>query len=139
MLIGEYYHSIDEKGRIMVPVKFRNDFSGKIYVTRGLDGCLFVFGEKEWQELYERIKSLKMSDATPVIRFLWNGAAETECDKQGRILIPQNLREFAGLTKEAVFAGSATRAEIWNKEKWLSYEAELKSDNIADIMSRIGL
>ena len=109
MLIGEYYHSIDEKGRIMVPVKFRNDFAGKIYVTRGLDGCLFVFGEKEWNELSERIKSLKMADATPVIRFFWNGASETECDKQGRILIPQNLREYAGLTKDAVFAGSATR------------------------------
>ena len=117
MLIGEYYHSIDEKGRIMVPVKFRNDFAGKIYVTRGLDGCLFVFGEKEWNELSERIKSLKMADATPVIRFFWNGASETECDKQGRILIPQNLSEYAGLNKDTVFAGSATRAEIFDKEK----------------------
>ncbi len=139
MLIGEYYHSIDEKGRIMVPVKFRNDFAGKIYVTRGLDGCLFVFGEKEWNELSERIKSLKMADATPVIRFFWNGASETECDKQGRILIPQNLREYAGLTKDAVFAGSATRAEIWDKEKWTGYEKNLVSDNIGEIMSKIGL
>ncbi|MBQ2945765.1 MAG: division/cell wall cluster transcriptional repressor MraZ [Clostridia bacterium] len=139
MLIGEYYHSIDEKGRIMVPVKFRNDFAGKVYITRGLDKCLFVFGEREWNDLYERIKALKMSDATPVIRFLWNGAAEAEFDKQGRILIPQNLREYAGLSKDAVFAGSATRAEIWDKEKWSEYEQTLKSDNIAEIMSKIGL
>ncbi len=139
MLIGEYYHNIDEKGRIMVPVKFRSDFAGKVYITRGLDQCLFVFGEAEWRELYTRIKSLKMSDATPVIRFLWNGACEAEFDKQGRILIPQNLREYAGLSKEAVFAGSATRAEIWDKAKWNAYETKLKSDKIAEIMSQIGL
>ena len=139
MLIGEYYHNIDEKGRIMVPVKFRSNFAGKVYITRGLDECLFVFGETEWNALYERIKSLKLSDATPVIRFLWNGAAEAEFDKQGRILIPQNLREYAGLSKEAVFAGSATRAEIWDKEKWNGYEQKLRSENIAEIMSQIGL
>lgn len=139
MLMGEYYHNLDEKGRIMVPAKFRSDFDGKVYITRGLDNCLFVFGEKEWQDLYERIKSLNISDASPVIRFFWNGACEAEFDKQGRILIPQNLREYARLKKEAVFAGAATRAEIWDKEMWAQYEQKLTSEKIAGIMSAIGL
>ena len=125
MLFGEYYHNIDAKGRMIFPAKLRAEIGDKFYVTRWLDNCLVAFSEKEFMAVCERIKSQAMSRSSDVQRILFSNACEVECDKQGRILIPANLRAKAGLVKDVVVIGVLNRAEIWDKDKW-----EEKSNSI---------
>ena len=143
MLIGEYEHSIDTKGRLIMPSKLKEDIGEKFVVTKGLDGCLFVYSEKEWKTFEEKLRTFPLTnkDARALMRFFLAGAMECEIDKQGRFLIPGNLREFATLEKEVVIIGVLNKIEIWSKDKWQKYsEEENKSaDEIAEKMSNLGI
>ena len=143
MLIGEYEHSLDTKGRLILPAKIREDLGEKFIVTKGLDGCLFGFSKNEWNSFEEKLKTLPLTnkDARDFVRFFLSGAIECEIDKQGRFLIASNLREYAELEKEAVIIGVGTRIEIWNKDKWKAYNSEenLSADQIAENMANLGM
>src|SRR5690606_32735265 len=117
MFMGEYQHSIDEKGRIIVPAKFRDSLGQSFVVTRGMDNCLFVYPDKEWSVMEQKLKALPLmkSEARAFTRFFLAGATECELDKQGRVNIPSNLREHAKLDKECVVIGVGSRVEIWSK------------------------
>lgn len=120
MFMGEYSHSIDEKGRLIIPSKFRDELGETFVLTRGLDGCLYVYPQPEWNKLEAKLRALPLTNknARTITRFLVSGAAACELDRQGRISVPQALREYAGLTKEVVLTGSIERIEIWDKAKW---------------------
>ena len=141
MLIGEYEHTLDAKGRISMPAKLRRDMGEAFVLTKGLDGCLFAFSQNEWMNFETKLKSLPLSDknARNFVRFFLAGATECEIDKQGRFLIPSNLREAAHLEKEAVIIGVGTRLEIWNKETWASKDEEISADEIAENMTMLGI
>lgn len=142
MFMGEYNHSIDTKGRLIVPAKFRDVLGDSFVVTKGLDGCLFVYPDSEWNAFEEKLKTLPLTNknARQFTRFFLAGAATCEVDKQGRILIPQVLREFAGLEKDVVLVGVGTRIEIWSKEQWdesiNGYDADM--DDVAENMANLG-
>lgn len=142
MFMGEYNHSIDTKGRLIVPAKFRDVLGDSFVVTKGLDGCLFVYPDSEWNVFEEKLKTLPLTNknARQFTRFFLAGAASCEVDKQGRILIPQVLREFAGLEKDVVLVGVGTRIEIWSKEQWdesiNGYDADM--DDVAENMANLG-
>jgi MraZ protein len=139
MLIGEYQHNFDPKGRVIVPAKFREDLGDCFYVTKGLDGCLFVLSPAEWTRLQEKIGSMPISKSRGLQRFFFSGAVEAVPDKQGRILIPQTLRVYAGLTKDVTFIGASSRAEIWDTETWQKFNSTLTQDNIAEAMDLLQL
>lgn len=142
MFIGEYQHTIDPKGRVIMPAKFRDDLGDKFIITKGLDNCLFVFPQEEWQSFEKKLRSLPLTsrDARAFTRFFFSGAIECELDKQGRILIPANLRDYAELDKDLVIVGVSSRVEIWSKEKWNAYNEEnLDHDDIAEKMAELGI
>lgn len=141
MFMGEYNHTIDAKGRLIVPSKFRDALGDEFVITKGLDGCLFVYDNKEWTAFEEKLKSLPLTnkDARQFVRFFLAGAANVEVDKQGRILVPANLREFAKLSKDVVLVGVASRIEIWSKEIWESSESFDDMEEIAEHMADLGL
>ena len=143
MLIGEYEHSLDVKGRLIMPAKIREDIGEKFIITKGLDGCLFGFSKNEWNNFEEKLKTLPLTNknARDFVRFFLSGAIECEIDKQGRFLIASNLREYANLEREAVITGVGTRIEIWNKDKWKAYNSEenLSADQIAENMANLGM
>ena len=143
MFIGEYNHTIDSKGRLIVPSKFREELGDEFVVTKGLDGCLFVYPMEEWTVFTNKLKELPLTkkDARAFSRFFLAGAASCEVDRQGRILIPAVLREFAGLEKEAVLVGVSSRIEIWSKENWekASDVGVDDMDNIAEHMEDLGI
>ncbi len=123
MFIGEYQHSIDDKGRVIMPSKFREDLGDKFFITKGMDNCLFVFPQEEWDRIDEKITALQLADkrARGLSRLFYSGAIDGSLDKQGRTLLPNNLREYAGITKDVVIIGVSKRVEIWDKEKWEEY------------------
>lgn len=140
MFMGEYNHTIDTKGRIIIPSKFREALGEQFVVTLGLDGCLFVYPNEEWMNFVAQLKSLPGSkEARQMQRYFMAGAADCEVDKQGRILIPNKLREHAGLEKDIVFVGVLSKIEIWSKEKWDSNNDYDDMDQIAEHMSEFGL
>lgn len=141
MLVGEYEHSLDAKGRIIMPAKFREDIGDKFIVTKGLDGCLFAFSISEWEKFEEKLSTLPISnkDARIFSRFFFAGAIDCELDKQGRFLISSNLREFAGFNKDVVIIGMNSRIEIWSKEKWNETNNSLSADAIAEKMEMLGI
>ena len=143
MLIGEYEHSLDVKGRMILPAKIREDMGEKFIVTKGLDGCLFGFSQTEWTNFEEKLKTLPLTNknARDFVRFFLSGAIECEIDKQGRFLIASNLREYATLEKDAIIIGVGTRIEIWNKEKWKTYNSSenISADEIAENMTMLGI
>ncbi|NLZ93445.1 MAG: division/cell wall cluster transcriptional repressor MraZ [Firmicutes bacterium] len=126
MFMGEYQHTIDSKGRLIMPAKFREELGDSFVLTRGLDNCLFVYPLPEWTALEQKLKALPFtrSDARAFTRFFFSGAAECELDKQGRVLIPNNLREHAKLQKDVVVIGVSSRVEIWSAEVWQQYSEE---------------
>lgn len=137
MLIGQYQHNIDAKNRVIVPAKFREDLGERFYVTKGLDGCLFVLSEEGWKKLQDKIVAMPMSKARQLQRFFFSGAAEVEPDKQGRILIPQPLRDYASIEKDVTFIGTGDRAEIWSTESWTQFNDNLTEDSIAEAMDAL--
>ncbi len=120
MFLGEFSHTIDDKGRLTLPSKFRAELAGGLVVTRGIDQCLFAFPLDEWQNLAHKVSSLPLteSQAREFRRLLFSGASDDVPDKQGRVLIPQYLREYAGLNGEVIVAGLNTHIEIWNPDAW---------------------
>ena len=142
MFMGEYNHTIDAKGRLIVPAKFREILGDNFIVTKGLDGCLFVYPNDEWTRVEEKLKSLPRTNknARQFTRFFLAGAAACEVDKQGRILLPQVLREFASLEKDVVLVGVASRIEIWSRERWdesmNTYDGDM--DEVAENMESLG-
>jgi MraZ protein len=139
MLIGEYQHNIDPKGRVIVPAKFREDLGDSFYITKGLDGCLFVLSLDGWTKLQEKVSAMPISKARGLQRFFFSGAVEAEPDRQGRILIPQPLRDYAGLEKDVTFIGASNRAELWNTEHWSSFNSTLTQESIAQAMDELEL
>ncbi|MHB1314413.1 MAG: division/cell wall cluster transcriptional repressor MraZ [Christensenellales bacterium] len=126
MLIGEYQHTMDQKGRVFVPVKFREDLGEKFIITRGIGGCLFGLSQQEWVLFSQKLRALPLTDPDVLsfVRLFFAGATECDMDKQGRILLPANLREMAGLDKEVVITGVLSRIEIWAKDQWDDYNRE---------------
>jgi MraZ protein len=143
MFIGEYRHTIDEKGRMAIPSKMRRDLGSGAVVTRGIDNCLWVFPKKEWQDLAEKLSSLPLSDANSraFSRLMLAGAMEVEFDSQGRALIPGYLRSYAGLSKNVIIAGLYNRLEIWNENEWKTYKdkTEKATEQIAKHMADLGI
>ena len=141
MFMGEYNHTIDAKGRLIVPSKFREILGDAFVVTKGLDGCLFVYDNEEWKLFEEKLRALPITnkEARQFVRFFLAGATEAEVDKQGRILIPNVLREFAELTKDVVLVGVGSRIEIWGKERFENEAVFEDMDEIAEHMADLGL
>jgi len=143
MLLGEYKHNLDTKGRVAIPAKFRDKFISGAIVTRGLDRCLFVFGKAEWETLAQKIISLPLaqSDSRAFARLMLSGATDVELDSQGRILLPDSLRSYAGLKKEIVVTGMYTRVELWDADTWNAYKTKTEgaADEIAEKLSEIGI
>ena len=137
-LTGQYQHSIDAKGRVFIPAKLREELGETFYVTMGMDSCLSVYSDASWAKFTEKFESLPYTK-TKAMRPLFANAAKCEPDSQGRILLPQKLRAYAGLDKDVVIIGVSNRAEIWNAERWAALEAEeLNPENLAAVMEELG-
>lgn len=143
MFIGEYSHSVDVKKRLAVPSKFRKDLGKTVVVTRGLDHCLFIYPMREWRELAQKLGTMPIGEATTrsFVRLMLAGAVDVTADAQGRILIPDYLKEYAGLTKEVIIAGLFNRLEVWDETKWDQYKkrAEKNTDQIAENLGKLGV
>lgn len=141
MFMGEYRHSIDPKGRLIIPSKFREELGESFIVTKGLDQCLFVYTEYEWNNFTRKLKTLPLAkkDARKFTRFFLAGALEAQLDKQGRILIPANLREYANISKEVITIGVSDRIEIWSKENWEQYydEDDFDASELAESLQEL--
>lgn len=141
MFMSEYKHTVDAKGRLIIPAKFREELGENFVLTRGLDGCLFVFPQKEWEVFEMKLRQLPVTfnkEARQYVRFFTTGATVSQLDKQGRVLIPQTLKEFADLKKEAVIAGSLNKLEIWSKERWDETNSFDNMDEIAGNLQALG-
>ncbi|MBI4094498.1 MAG: division/cell wall cluster transcriptional repressor MraZ [Candidatus Liptonbacteria bacterium] len=143
MLLGEFKHNLDTKGRVAIPAKFREKLTAGAIITRGLDNCLFVFALAEWQALAEKLVSLPLAQANSraFARLMLAGAMDVGLDAQGRILIPDYLRAYAGLGKQAVVAGLYNRIEVWNADAWERYKQKTEgaSDEIAEKLGELGI
>lgn len=143
MFIGEYSYSIDDKGRLAVPKKFRTALSKGAVVTKGLDNCLFLYTKNEWEKLALKLSALPFApaNARAISRHMLAAAMDVKVDKQGRISLPEYLREFAGFKKEVVVAGLYSRLELWDKAKWRIYKnkTEKASNQIAEQMGELGV
>ena len=143
MLIGEYEHSLDVKGRLIMPAKLREDIGDNFIITKGLDGCLFGFSLNEWTQFEEKLKSLPLTNknARDFVRFFLSGAVNSEIDKQGRFLVASNLREYASMEKEVVIIGVGTRIEFWSKDNWKKYNSSdnISADELAENMTMLGI
>ena len=141
MFMSEYNHTVDAKGRLIIPSKFREILGEEFVISKGMDGCLFVYANEDWKAFEQKLTSLPLinKEARQFARFFLAGAAQVEVDKQGRILLPANLREFAGLDKDVVLVGVGSRIEIWRKEKWDNAVDDENMDAIASAMEALGL
>lgn len=143
MFIGEYSHNLDEKGRLAIPKKLRTELEGGAVVTRGLDDCLFLYTKKEWEKLAEKLASLPFAQANTraFARLMLAGAMDVEMDKQGRVVVPEYLRKYAGIGKEVIVAGLYNRLEFWDKATWAEYKkrTEAESAQIAEQMGELGI
>lgn len=143
MFIGEYHHVVDDKGRLALPVKFREELGRAVVVTRGLDTCLFVYTQPEWNELAQRLSKLPLAKANTraFARLMLAGAMELEVDKQGRVIVPDYLRAYAGLKKKVTVAGLFNRLELWNEATWTKYQAgtERHAGDIAEALGELGV
>lgn len=143
MFLGEYTHSIDVKGRVAVPAKFRDKLTAGAIITRGLDQCLFIFTATEWEALAQKLIALPLAQANSraFVRLMMAGAANVDIDAQGRVLVPEYLRNYAHLKKEAVLTGLYNRIEVWDRESWERYKqrTEGASDEIAEKLGELGI
>ena len=140
MFMGEYNHTIDAKGRLIIPSRFRDELGENFVLTRGLDGCLSIYSQESWKAFEQKLSSLPLAskEARTFTRFFVSGAAPCELDKQGRILVPATLREYAGLEKDVILAGNLDRIEIWSKERWTENNDYEDMDAIAKGLQDIG-
>jgi MraZ protein len=143
MFIGEYNHNLDEKGRLAIPVKFREDLKGGAVVTKGLDGCLFLYSITEWKLLADKLSHLSINQANTraFARLMLAGAMDVSLDKQGRIMIPDYLRKYVNLSKKVIINGLYNRLEIWDEETWEEYKKKTEADSqqIAEQLGEIGI
>jgi len=143
MLIGEYTHTLDPKKRLSLPSKFRKEMGKKVVVTRGLDKCLFIYGVKQWELISEKIAELSIgqADSRGFNRFMLSGAVETDVDAAGRILVPDFLKDFAGLKGKVIVTGVHTRIEVWDEKAWNEYKGriEKQADVLAEKLGEIGV
>lgn len=139
MLGGFYTHTIDDKGRVIMPAKLKSELGQEFVVTRGLDNCLFVMSLNEWAAFEQKLNNAPTSKARWVQRFFFSGLAQISVDKQGRIQIPAHLREYAGLDTQAVIIGNGARVEIWSKERWSALDSDMDSGSIAAAMDEMSL
>ena len=143
MLLGEFQHNLDTKGRMAIPAKFRDKLTAGAIITRGIDNCLFVFANPEWEALAAKLIALPLAQANSraFVRLMLAGATDVEVDNQGRILVPDYLRKYAGLKKEVVVAGLYNRIELWDKATWVAYKAktESSSEAIAEQLGELGI
>lgn len=143
MFIGEFQHSLDDKSRLAIPVKFRAELKTGAVVTRGLDSCLFVFTKTEWKKLAEKLINLPLTQANSraFARLMLSGAMDVKLDSQGRIIVPDYLQKFAGLKKKIVVTGLYSRLEIWDEDRWQVYkqQTEANSNDIAEKMGELGI
>lgn len=141
MFMGRYNHTIDPKGRLSIPSKYRETLGEEFVVSKGMDGCLFVYASDDWKVFEEKLASLPLinAEARQFARFFLSGAQYVTVDKQGRILMPQDLREFAGLEKDVVLAGMGGRIEIWSLDKWNDTSEQVDINKISEGMLSLGL
>ena len=141
--MGEYMHSIDAKGRVILPADFRAELGDTFIVTKGLDGCLFIYAQSEWEQLSEKLRQLPLAktEARAFVRFFFAGARQVELDKQGRFLVPATLRQHASLQKDVVLIGVSSRIEVWSKEEWLKYNEDINPavSAIAETLADLGI
>ncbi|MEA4847060.1 MAG: division/cell wall cluster transcriptional repressor MraZ [Clostridiaceae bacterium] len=143
MFIGEYNHTLDPKNRVIMPSKFREKLGDSFVMTKGLDNCLFIYSSQEWSIVEDKLKSLPMTnkDARAFVRFFFAGACECDLDKQGRMVVPNYLKDYANIDKELVIIGVSTRIEIWSKEEWNKFnnDANISYEDVAEKMSQLGI
>lgn len=141
MFLGEYSHLLDAKSRVILPSKFREGLGKAFIITKSLDKCLLVYTREEWEIINEKVSRLPSADkqVRGFLRYFFGGAAFIEPDSQGRFLIPQNLREYAGITKELVSVGVSNRIEIWSREEWSAMDAAAPGEDIAEKMAALGI
>lgn len=141
MFMCEYNHTVDSKGRLIVPAKFREVLGEEFVVCKGLDKCLYVYSNSDWDAFAQQLASLPLTnkDARKFVRFFLSGASNVEVDKQGRILVPPSLRTYADLEKDVVLAGAGHRIEIWSKERWEGESFDDDMDDIAETMDKLGI
>jgi MraZ protein len=143
MLLGEYQHNLDIKGRVAIPAKFREKLNAGAIITRGIDNCLFVFANAEWDTLAKKLIALPLAQANSraFVRLMLAGASDVELDNQGRILIPDYLRVYAGLKKNVIVAGLYNRVELWDEAAWTTYKkkTESSSEEIAEKLGELGI
>ena len=143
MLIGEHLHTLDPKKRLSLPAKFRKELGKKVVVTRGLDQCLFMYSLGAWREIMQRLEKLPVgqSNTRGITRFILAGATEAEVDEAGRILLPEYLKEFAGLKQSVVLAGVADRVEIWDEVLWQGYKTKIEkgAEGMAEALGDLGM
>jgi len=143
MILGEFKHTLDIKGRLAVPAKFREKLGAGAIITRGLDKCLFIFGANEWESLVQKLVNLPLAQANSraFVRLMLAGASDAKVDAQGRILVPDYLRKYAGLKKQAVVTGLYNRMEVWDEAEWQAYKqkTEASSDEIAEKLGELGI
>jgi MraZ protein len=143
MFLGEFSHALDEKGRLTIPARFRDELAGGLVITRGIDHCLSVYPRQGWNDLAERIAQLPLSqrNARNFSRLMFSGAADFIPDRQGRVLIPQALRDYAGLDSEAIIIGLYDKLEIWGPDNWTMVRAEVEEnpESIAEQLQELGI
>lgn len=143
MLIGEYRHTLDAKGRVIIPSKFRDELKDNFIITKGLDNCLFIYPQSEWIKIEDKLKELPLTnrDVRSFVRTFYSGAVDESLDKQGRVVIPQSLRDHASIEKDVVIIGVSTRVEIWSTENWDNYNDSLglSYEDIAEKMQELGI
>lgn len=138
MYIGEYFHNIDEKGRINFPSKFRDELGNQFVLTKGLDGCLSAYSMDEWEAISEKVAGLPQAKARDLKRFMFSSASIVCADKQGRILVNFSLKQHANLLKDVAIIGASDHVEVWNKDAWLERNNSISSDDIAAAMDELG-
>lgn len=143
MFIGEFNHSLDQKGRLAIPAKFRRELLRGAVVTRGLDNCLFIYTKKEWTKLAEKLSGLPLGqkDSRAFARLMLAGAMDVQIDSQGRVVVPEYLRSFAGINRKVIVAGLYNRIEVWDNAKWARYKSTTEKDSelIAERMGELGV
>ncbi len=143
MLLGEYQHNLDSKGRVAIPAKFKKKFTAEAIITRGIDGCLFVFASKEWDDLAKKLVALPLAQANSraFVRLMLAGAMDVTLDAQSRILVPDYLRKYADLKKKVTIAGLYNRVEIWDSSRWEEYKKKTEgaSEEIAEKLGELGI
>ncbi|MGI6751344.1 MAG: division/cell wall cluster transcriptional repressor MraZ [Anaerovoracaceae bacterium] len=138
MLIGEYQNSIDAKGRVIIPAKYREDLGFRLIITKGIENCLYIYSMEEWERFEDKLQQLPIAESRSVVRYFFASAVECEIDKQGRITIPLHLRDHARIEKDLVTIGARNRVEVWSRQEWDIYNEE-NNENIAEKMAELGI